>query len=212
MWRPARPFWTVAVAACLAAPACGKGIAKVEGVALAQADQVIEAPIDGSLVVVHERWDNVDLPPSGGIRFAFHWGVPWKAVWGLVGPLRAANRSVTLLVGRRATVNGFTLSDTLQSMRPIKVYATYSDGKACVQAPNVKEAKCVQSPDKKYLDRAGLRSTIREAVDKLDTYDVSIEVAPDLSWGDVVRALDSARTCCKGDTVRAALSEDSFAL
>jgi hypothetical protein len=208
-----RVLGSIALVLLAAATACkGKGVAAVEGVVLAQADLATEAPSDGALLVIDKDPPGpVTVPTDKRVRVAFHWGVSWKAASEVIRQLESAGREVVLLVGQRSHVMAFALSQPLEAPRPITVYATYTTGKACVQAPGAREAKCVQSADKKTLDRAGLRSTVREAVRKLGIYDVEVEVDPELPWGDVVRALDGARTCCFDEPVRARLTAASTA-
>ena len=57
----------------------------------------------------------------------------------------------------------------------------------------------MQGADKKHVQRAFVRETIRDAVKAYGITDVDVMVTPDLQWADVVKTIDGARTCC-GDT------------
>ena len=59
-----------------------------------------------------------------------------------------------------------------------------------------REATCVARSDKKHIDRAFVRELTRTAVKEYDLAQVRVVVDPALEWGDAVRAIDGARTCC----------------
>ncbi len=175
-----------------------KGHAEVDGILIPQADGVIDAPDGATMAVNASTIDSARVPEgSQVIRLAVAREVPWDRVTALVERVEAAGRTPVLLAGDDHKVKGFRLEDDKArgAGRAITVIA-YVDGKACVQPPGGIEAKCVQSPDGKYIDRAFLRELVREQVKTFDVQTVEVEVASGLPWADVVRTIDGARTCC----------------
>jgi len=51
----------------------------------------------------------------------------------------------------------------------------------------------------KHIDRAFVRDVMAKAVKAYDLKRVHVMVDPSLTWGDAVRAVDGARTCCTDD-------------
>ena len=183
----------------LAAAGCkSKGHAEVDGILIPQADGTVDAP-DGATMAVNGSTIDTAKVPDGSpvVRLAIAREVPWDRVAALVERVQAAGRTPLLLAGDDHKVKGFQLEDEAARGvdRAIRVIA-YIDGKACVQPPGAIEAKCVQSPDGKYIDRAFLRELVREQVKVFDVKTVEVEVAGGLPWADVVRTIDGARTCC----------------
>ena len=131
------------------------------------------------------------------VRLAIGRQVTWDKVNALMDKVVAAGRKPQLLAGHDHKVKGFRLEDDKARGvdRVISIIA-YIDGKACVQPPGAIEAKCVQSGDRRQIDRAFLRELVREQVKKFDIQVVEIELAGGLAFADVVRTIDAARTCC----------------
>lgn len=187
------------IVAFFAAAGCkSKGHAEVDGILIPQADGTVDAP-DGATMAVNAGTIDTAKVPDGSpvVRLAIAREVPWDRVAALVERVKAAGRTPLLLAGDDHKVKGFQLEDDAARGvdRAITVIA-YIDGKACVQPPGAIEAKCVQSPDGKYIDRAFLRELVREQVKVFDVKTVEVEVAGGLPWADVVRTIDGARTCC----------------
>jgi hypothetical protein len=182
----------------------GKGHAEVEGVLVPQADGVFEVPDEGGQLVVREtfdpRRDKVDIPEQSLIKMAIARKVPWYVVKQLLSDLEQRGKNVLFLVGQRHRLRAFRLEDKLKSDLALRLLA-YSDGKACVVAPGMKEGKCVVSQERE-IDDSGVREIVREGVELLDLHDVVVELDPELPWADVVRAIDGARTCCREQEVR----------
>ena len=182
---------------------CGaKGHAEVDGVLIPQADAVVDAP-DGETVAADVATVEQAAVPSGAkvVRLALGRSVPWHDVRRLMQRVRDAGATPVLLAGARHKVKAFELEDAWPAGerspgdRVITVIS-YVDGKACVQPPGAIEAKCVQSGDKRQIDRAFLRELIREQVKTFDLPMVEVDLAESLEWDDVVRTIDAARTCC----------------
>lgn len=191
--------WAPAIGGVVAAvvAACGPNPyeARIEGVLLADADATAPAG-DGPLVKVTPGVEP-ELPAAGATktaRLAIARDVAWSRVQAVVNELRARGIEPTILVGNRSDVRGFVLSEPLDG--PAIQLTSTPDGKFCVGPPTTNEAKCVQSSDRKHINRAFVRETIRDAVKAYGLTEVDVQVAPDLEWADVVRTIDGARTCC----------------
>lgn len=175
-----------------------KGHAEVDGILIPQADGVTEAAAGATMAVNAATIDRAPIPAGAGpVRLAIAREVPWDRVMALIARVSAAGRTPVLLAGDDHKVKGFQLEDEAARgvARAITVMA-YIDGKACVRPPGGIEAKCVQSPDGRYIDRAFLRELVREQVRTFETRTVEVELAGGLPWADVVRTIDGARTCC----------------
>ena len=186
----------LAAVALLAAGGCkGKGHAEVDGILVPQADGVAPAPAGPTLAVDLDTIDTAAVPDGPLVRLAISRQVTWDRVSSLLERVKAAGARPVLLVGKHHKLGEFQLEDTWEDTGPAIVVHTYVDGKACVQPPGSPEAKCVQSGDRKQIDRAYVRELVREQV-KLYGPRVEVELAGGLRWDDVVRTIDGARTCC----------------
>lgn len=182
----------------LALAACeGKYQAKVEGVWIPQADSMVAAA-DGPTFKMEVGVEMAALPDADRVRLAIERDVPWRDVRELLERIESAGNEPVLLVGKARRVGAFVLNDALTGDRAIQILTT-AEGKACVGPPGTTEYKCVARGDREHVDRAYVRELVREAVGTYDLHDVEIEIPPELGWGDVVRVIDGARTCC-GDT------------
>jgi len=189
--------WSVLV---LALAACGPNPyqAKVEDILLADADDVVAVPKDsGPLVKLSLEYLEPEIPDAPVFRLAIARDVSWERVQKTLEAAKAKGARPIILVGRRSDVRGFVLSDEIGE-HSIHLTST-PDGKFCVGPPTTFEAKCVQGADKKHVQRAFVRETIRDAVKAYGITEVDVMVTPDLEWADVVKTIDGARTCC-GDT------------
>jgi hypothetical protein len=184
--------------AVLGATGCpAKGEAKVDGVLLAQADGVREAP-EGPTLAVDEKTIDAAVVPAGAtvVRLAIGRKVLWNQVRALMARVSATGARPVLLVGQSYRVREMPLEDEWPGGPALQVMA-YIDGKACVQPPGAIEAKCVQSGTKQYIERAFLRELVREQVKAFQIEQVEVELPTTLPWYDVVRTIDGARTCCR---------------
>jgi hypothetical protein len=191
-----RRFLLIAVAALAAC--ANKGEAEVDGVLIPQADGLVDAPDGATMAVNKETIDTAPVPSGAGLlRLAVARDVPWDRVSALIERVKAAGRTPFLLAGHAHKVRGFRLEDErARGAEHVISVISYIDGKACVQPPGAIEAICVQSPDGRYIDRAFLREQVRRQVKTYDVKTVEVELASGLSWADVVRTIDGARTCC----------------
>jgi hypothetical protein len=188
------------------ASGCGNtGDATVEGVLLAQADGVADAPAGATVAADEKNIDTVAVPAGARlVRLALGRKVLWTQVQALARRVEAAGARPVFLAGNWQHVKELRLEDDWPGGPAIQVIA-YVDGKACVQPPGAIEAKCVQSGTKKYIERAYLRELVREQVKMFDVTQVEVDLPSTLSWDDVVRTIDGARTCCEGTKVRVRL-------
>jgi hypothetical protein len=196
----------------LALAACGaKGDATIEGVLLAQADGVEEAPEGPTIAADLTTIDAAKVPTGAKIvRLAIGREVLWTQVQALVAKVKATGATPVYLVGDWHHVKALNLEDEWPGGPAIKVIS-YVDGKACVQPPEAIEAKCVQSGTKKYIERAFLRELVREQVKMFEVTQVEIELPTTIRWADVVRTIDGSRTCCEGTRMRVRLKPPASA-
>ena len=198
-----RLAWSLAALVALASWSCkSKSQAEVAGVWVAQAAGIEPLP-KGDAVALNRGLAPESLGTEGDIKLAVARDVPWAQVRDLRKELVAAGRVPYLVVADGRKPGGFQLHDELKG-EPIKVFVSVG-GKLCVAPPGSPEAKCVQRGDKLHVDRAFTRELVREAVKGYGLHDVVVDVPADLEWGDVVRAVDGARTCCFEDKVRVRL-------
>lgn len=188
----------LAVAIAATALGCGaKGHATVDGVLIPQADGVVDAAEGATVAADVANVEQAAVPADARVvRLALGRSVPWHNVQRLVQKVRDTGAQPVLLVGARHKVKAFELEDSWPGGDRFITVISYVDGKACVQPPGAIEAKCVQSGDKRQIDRAFLRELIREQVKVFDLPMVKVELAESLEWDDVVRTIDAARTCC----------------
>jgi hypothetical protein len=187
-----------AAALLLIAAACGaKGHAEVDGVLIPQADGVTPAERGATLAVDVDTIEGAAVPEGEVVRLAIGRKVPWDQVQALIARVEAAGARPVLLAGAHHKVKAIALEDPWPEGATSAIQViSYIDGKACVQPEGAYEAKCVQSGDRRQIDRAFLRELVREQVRKYDLPQVELEMASGLHWDDVVRTIDGARTCC----------------
>ena len=183
--------------------ACG-GVkeAKVGEAFLAQADGTEPAPDGPTVVVLPGRAD--PLPEGEVVRLAIDRDVLYGEIAPLIAQVRARGGSPALLVGdRRQRLAAIAIDGWAPGETSIRVVAT-ADGKACVSLPGIDEAKCVRTTQAR-VDRSYVRELVREAFKASSLRRVTVEAEAGLRWGDVVRAVDGARTCCAGERIAVAL-------
>ena len=176
--------------------------AHVGEVMLPQATGVIKAD-EGETVQVMPG-QQVTIPSAPVVRLAVHRDVPWTNVVKLMHAIETDGNRPVLLVGDRMKIRAFVLSEEIDVEKAIQATATM-DGKICVSPPHVAEALCSQRIDKAHISRAGTRELVRKAMKGYGLTDVELVAPPELGWADLIRAIDGARTCCKGTTMRVKL-------
>jgi hypothetical protein len=150
----------------------------------------------------------VGAPPAGE---AVHVAIHYKASLDRVGPaldaLRARGATPVFLVAtRNHLLHAIDIAFVdARDHAAIQVVVT-PDGKACVSLPGVAEAKCVKTP-MGHVDRAYTRELVREAFRASGLQRTHVQLVGDLPWGDVVRAVDGARTCCLGEPMAVTVSK-----
>jgi biopolymer transport protein ExbD len=133
-------------------------------------------------------------PAQGPVRLAADREATYGQVREAMKAIEAQGGEPVLLVARRGEVEALPRPDTLKGPA-IKLRAEV-EGKACISPPDTDEATCVKGHFQKHIDRAFLRQIVRQAVREYGLKEVRITVDADLAWGDAVRAIDGARTCC----------------
>lgn len=194
-------------AATLLLAACGKNPyeAVVDGVVLASADKVV-MPAPGPNVKLTLDHLEPQIPDVPVARLVIATDVSWGRVKTTLAAMQAKGVEPVILVGVDSDVRAFVLSDDFDG--PSIHLTSTPDGKFCVGPPTTNEAKCVTSSDQKHINRAFVRETIRDAVKAYAPLrNVDAMVTDDLEWGDVVRTVDGARTCCGDTEVRVKLLE-----
>lgn len=194
--------FTMASAACKS-----RSQAYAADVWIAQAEGIMSKPKGKAVAIVRgqvpKKVTEEIFGTSKDVLLAVARDVRWHNVRDLRKALIDQGRVPHLLVANSRKVGAFKLRDTLVG-EPIRVYVSVG-GKLCVAPPNSIEARCVQRGDRKHVDRAFTRESVREAVNAYNLHDVLVDVPADLDWADVVRAIDGARTCCFEDVVRVRL-------
>ncbi len=148
----------------------------------------------------------VTVPDAPVVKLAVDRLVSWGQVKAIVDLMEARDQKPIFLIAKRSKIKAFHLNDELEG-EVVQVYAE-TEGKICVSHPEVREAKCQQTLDKKYLDPSFTRELVREAINGYERSDVIIDLPDALIWGDVVSAVGGARSCCGDQTVRVHISED----
>jgi hypothetical protein len=164
---------------------------------LVQADGVFEPPPGATLEVTPDNVAALTMPAEAVVRLGVGREVRWADVEALIGTIEGHGKRAVMLVGQRFETRAIELRDEVRG-DAIEIL-TFVDGKACVRGPGIKAAKCVQSQDKSYVEKAFVRQLVREAHDGWGLEKVTVEVPLSLHWGDVVNAVDGARTCCGSD-------------
>ena len=196
MRAPAALTTLAAIAAAVAAAlaACDSHLeAKVGGAVLAQAFNVIPAP-PAPVVVVKKGRTPAPLP-AGPVRVAIDLATPWAEVHPLLDGGVAGGSQPILLVGVRHRVRGFVLEDAREPGPAIKLDANAA-GTFCLSPPGVEQAYCVESGDHRHISSMYVREAVSKAVAAYGLTRIRVRPTDDLAWGDLVRVVDGARSCC----------------
>lgn len=187
------------MAAILALAACeGPGPRKLGNATLAAlargSEPVPEEAKDAPVVEVMPD-TTPTIPGAKVVKLAIDRRVPWGMVHAIVTKMQSQGQTPVLLVAERDHVMAFHLDDELDG--EIIEILTYTNGKLCVKHPEVAEAKCAQSANKRYIDGAYTRELVREAVKGYERQNAVVELPQALTWADVVSAVGGARSCCE---------------
>jgi hypothetical protein len=178
-----------------AAPACDSHLdAKVGGALLPQALDVGPAG-EGPTVVVLPGKPAPELA-AGPVRLAIDHAVPWSELAPLLDAADKAGAKPTFLVGQRNRIHGFRLSDELKDEYTLRFRPT-SVGKFCLSPPGTHEAYCVETGTRRHISAVYVREAVQKAVAEYGITQAWVVPDPDSRWGDIVRTIDGARTCCK---------------
>ena len=186
----------------LAAGCQGKGHAKVGDILIPQATGVIDAEEGATISLRADDESDAELPDNAVIRIAADRYVPWHRVRSTVRRIEAAGKKPVLLVGRRHYVKAFVVDDGGKRGGDAIEVNVLVDAKVQVGLPRVKEVLSIQGPDKRNVPVSYTRETIRGYMKDTGLHDVEVELAETLDWANVVRAIDAARTCCRGVDMR----------
>ncbi len=147
------------------------------------------------------------IPSAPVVKFAIDRKTTWGKVKANLDIARQRGQTVIILVAERRKVRSFRLEDAVDG--PALDVIAYTDGKACVRHPDVREAKCVQSGSRSYIDAAFTRELVREAVKGYQVSQAEVDLPTDLHWDDVVRVIDAARTAFMDDPIPVAIRQIS---
>lgn len=164
----------------------------------AMADGVYEPPpgVDVPVLPGHTP----ELPDAEVIRLAFDFKVKYADAAVLIARARERGVEPVLLVKTyRNQLRAISLPPAESRDGAILVTAT-ADGKACISLPDAAEAKCVKTPAG-GIDRAWTRDVVREAYKASGLTRAVVELEGALTWGDAIRAVDAARTCCRRENI-----------
>lgn len=184
----------LACAIVLVAACQGPKPAHVGDAVLAQATGTYQPP-EGQTVVITAG--NTELPAELDqvVRVAFDDDLTFGTVEKVLAQLEERGVEVHILVGQRRDIAAMKLEDELEG--PAIRLVGELEGKACVAPPGVIEAKCVQSSDRNNISKAYVRELTNEAVREYGLRDIEAYIPKQLDWGNVVRVIDGARTCCQ---------------
>ncbi len=168
--------------------------AEVGGATLPQALAVSPAGAGPTVVILPDR--QPAALPAGPVRLAIDLRTPWPQVQPLLDGAAATGSQPILLVGQRNRVRAFSLDDPPVAGPAIKLVPE-ATGKFCLSPPGTREAYCVQAGDRRHISSMYVREAIRKAVAEYDLTVIRVEPKGDVAWGDLIRTVDGARTCCQ---------------
>jgi hypothetical protein len=180
----------------LIAVGCGPLETKVGKARLAEADGYVKAP-DGPVVEV--PGPAITGPFTGAVRIAADREATYEDVRSAWTAVVAHGGQPSLLVANQDHLRALPPDDPVTPADAIKLVAHAGDVRACISPPDTPEATCIARKDHLHIDRAFVRSVVRQAVGAYHLHRVLVVMDPKLGWGDAVRAIDGARTCCEDD-------------
>jgi hypothetical protein len=187
--------WAAVLAVALAG--CGgPKEAKIGEARLAYADGVDPLPADAPTVELTPG--KTPALPAGPVAvLAIDRDTTFDEIAPVIEHARAAGTKLWFAVGDQRQRLKAMEADAPGDETAIRVVIT-NDGKACISLPGVEEGKCVLTAQRR-VDRSYVRELVREAFKASELRYVRVEAETGLRWSDVVRAVDGARTCCKGE-------------
>lgn len=167
--------------------------ARVGGAVLPQANGVMEAT-EGPMLVVKKGV--MPALEKGVVRLAIDIHVPWSEVRAVLAQADAVGARPVVIVGQRAALRGFEIADAIDRERFALRLRTTGVGKFCVSPPGTREAYCVESADRRHVSSLYVREAVQKAVAEYSIMQAWVVPDEDARWGDIVRTIDGARTCC----------------
>lgn len=186
------------VLAVLAAGCSQELEARVGGAVLPQANGVTAARVDdraGPLVVVTPG-GAVPALAAGPVRLAIDLRVPWTEMRAVLARADEVGARPVVLVGQRAARRGFEIADPIDRERFALRLRPTGTGKFCLSPPGTREAYCVESADRRHISALYVREAVQKAVLEYRIMQAWVVPDDDARWGDIVRTMDGARTCC----------------
>jgi hypothetical protein len=197
------------VATAIVAAGCGQAcqsgrLVELEGAVLADAKGNVEPPEGGETVALLPDEPEVTIPDAELVVLAIDRRVPWGRVKAVVESVEAKGAQVAILVSRAGRIRAFVLEDEHKDRARVELlgFPSGTGWKSCVRPRGGDEAKCVAQRAGRFIDGAYTREIVREAVRAYNSRDVLVGVPVSLPWGDAVRLIDGARTCCADEEVR----------
>lgn len=180
--------------------------AKVGGALLPQANGVVAAAETsrGPTVVV-KPGAPVPAMAAGPVRLAVDIRVPWSQLAKVLDAADAAGATPQMMVGVRREIRGFVLSDQLDDQYALRMQTT-GGGKFCLSPPGTRDAYCVEGADHHNVSSLYVREAVKKAVAEYNIMQAWVVPDPDARWGDIVRTIDGARTCCGKQRFRVAIA------
>lgn len=174
---------------------CPSAEVKVGKARLAQVDSARPAPAGPTVEV---PGGTVPASVTGPVLIAADREATYAQVLEAMAAVRKAGGEPVLLVTHKR--KAAALPPSVAHEEPSIRLAIDTDMRACVGLPGWNERKCVERADGKHIDRAFVRELVREGVKASALTRVHVELPGAISWAEVVRAIDGARTCCGSDT------------
>ena len=182
----------------VAAVACDSNLeAEVGGATLAQAygaTAVPEAARAAPVVAVRKGAPPPSLP-AGPVRLAIDIRTPWSEVRSLLDGAAATGSQPVLLVGQRHRVRAFVLDDPRPPGAAIRLDPD-ATGTFCLSPPGAAQKYCVQTGDQLNISAIFVREAVQKAVREYGLPRIVVRPTDDLRWGNLVRTVDGARSCC----------------
>jgi hypothetical protein len=187
----------LAILVVLVASACDSHFdAKVGGALLPQALDVMPSGAGEGPTVVVLPGKPAPALAAGPVRLAIDHAVPWSELAPILDAADKAGAKPTFLVGQRNLIRGFRLSDDLRDEYTLRFRPT-SAGKFCLSPPGTREAYCVETGTRRHVSSIYVREAVQKAVAEYGITQAWVVPDQDTRWGDIVRTIDGARTCCK---------------
>jgi hypothetical protein len=170
---------------------------------------------DATSTIALPAGPRVELPASGVapalpagakvVQIAADREAPYGAVRALVQAVHAAGAEPVLLVSREGKMAALP---PLEEASAVSILIELEDrGKTCVSPPAAEQRLCLQPPYKPKVERASVPGLVRDAVKGYHLEQVHLRPSAALSWVEVVRGIDGARTCCAGVKMRVSVED-----